>query len=111
MPTGLNKMSTGRKGPVEPSGPVDRGSGNVFADLDLPDPEIALTKAELVQHIRASIRRRKLTDAKAAKLLGLDESKVSALVRGRVEKYSIDRLVRFLVALGHRVEITVRPSA
>ena len=49
--------------------------------------------------------------AKAAALLGLDQPKVSALVRGRVEGYSIDRLFRFLTALGQRVEISVRPSA
>ena len=52
----------------------------------------------------------KLSQAKAATLLGLDQPKVSALVRGRVEGYSIDRLFRFLNALGQRVEITVRPN-
>src|SRR5206468_7374966 len=88
-----------------------RGSGNVFADLGLPNPEIALAKAELVQRIRALIAKRKLTQTKAAELLGLDQPKVSALVRGRVEGYSIDRLFRFLNALGQRVEITVRPNA
>src|SRR5580700_1348220 len=90
---------------------VERGSGNVFADLGLPNPDVALAKAELVQCIRGLIAERKLTQAKAAKLLGLDQPKVSALVRGRVEGYSIDRLFRFLYALGQRVEITVRPNA
>jgi predicted XRE-type DNA-binding protein len=83
----------------------------VFADLDLPNPDIALAKAELVQRIRGIIAERKLTQAQAAELLGLDQPKVSALVRGRVEGYSIDRLFRFLNALGQRVEITVRPNA
>jgi len=65
----------------------------------------------LVQRIREFIEERKLTQARAAKLLGLDQPKVSALVRGRVEGYSIDRLFRFLTALGQRVEIAVRPNA
>jgi predicted XRE-type DNA-binding protein len=90
---------------------VERGSGNVFADLGLPNPDLALAKAELVQCIRRLIAERKLTQAKAAKLLGLDQPKVSTLVRGRVEGYSIDRLFRFLNALGQRVEINVRPNA
>ena len=90
---------------------VERGSGNVFADLGFSNPDLALAKAELVQRIRELIEERKLTQTKAAKLLGLDQPKVSALVRGRVEGYSIDRLFRFLTALGQRVEITVRPSA
>ena len=89
---------------------VTRGSGNVFADLGLPNPDLALAKAELVQRIRDLIAARQLTQRKAGQLLGLDQPKVSALVRGRVEGYSIDRLFRFLNALGQRVEITVRPD-
>lgn len=89
---------------------VERGSGNVFADLGFSNPDLALAKAELVQRIRELIEERKLSQTKAARLLGLDQPKVSALVRGRVEGYSIDRLFRFLTALGQRVEITVRPN-
>jgi predicted XRE-type DNA-binding protein len=89
---------------------VEQGSGNVFADLGLPDPDLALAKAELVQHIRDLIAERNLTQAKAARLLQIDQPKVSALVRGRVAGYSIDRLFRFLNALGQRVEISVRPN-
>ena len=98
---------------VTPEAPlrVERGSGNVFADLGLPNPDLALAKAELVQRIRALIAERKLTQTEAAELLGLDQPKVSALVRGRVEGYSIDRLFRLLNALGQRIEITVRPEA
>jgi predicted XRE-type DNA-binding protein len=83
----------------------------VFADLGLPNPELALAKAELVRRIRDLIGERKLTQAKAAKLLGLDQPKVSALVRGQVEGYSLDRLFRFLNVLGQQIEITVRPRA
>ena len=85
-------------------------SGNVFADLGLPNPELALAKAELVQRIRAILAERKLSQAQAAELLGLDQPKVSALVRGQVAGYTIDRLVRLLTALGQRIEINVRPS-
>ena len=101
------KTRANTKGPVR----VEQGSGNVFADLGLPNPDLAVAKAELVQRVRNLITERKLTQVKAAKLLGLDQPKVSALVRGRVEGYSIDRLFRFLNALGQRVEISVRPNA
>jgi predicted XRE-type DNA-binding protein len=89
---------------------IERGSGNVFADLGLPNPDLALAKAQLVQRIRDLIAQRELTQAQAARLLGLDQPKVSALVRGHVEGYSIDRLFRLLSALGQRVEITIRPN-
>ena len=83
----------------------------MFADVAIPNPDLALAKAKLVQRIRELLAERKLTQAKAAELLRIDQPKVSALVRGRVEGYSIDRLIRFLNALGQRVEITVRPNA
>ena len=84
---------------------IEPGSGNVFADLGIPNPDLALAKAELVQRIRAIIADRKLTQSRAAQILGLDQPKVSGLVRGRVEGYSLDRLFRFLNALGQRIEI------
>jgi predicted XRE-type DNA-binding protein len=104
MPTG--KVRTRRKAKDHTT--VVFGSGNVFADLRLPNPELALAKAELVQRIRDIVIERRLTQAHAAELLGLDQPKVSALIRGRVEGYSLDRLFRFLNALGQDVEITLR---
>jgi predicted XRE-type DNA-binding protein len=89
---------------IKPSG------GNVFADLDLKNPEELLAKAQLVQRISDVIAERKLTQARAAKLLGIDQPKVSALLRGRLEGFSIERLFRFLNALGRDVEITIRPA-
>jgi predicted XRE-type DNA-binding protein len=89
---------------------VEVGSGNVFADLGLPQPELALAKAELVSRIRDLIVAKKLTQVKAAELLELDQPKVSALIRGKVEGYTLDRLLRYLTALGQRVEISVRPA-
>ena len=59
-------------------------SGNVFADLGLADPEEALAKAELARQIGALLAERGLTQAQAAALLGVDQPKVSALVRGRL---------------------------
>lgn len=88
---------------------VEIGSDNVFADIGLPHPDLALAKAKLVQQISDLIADRKLTQLKAAELLGLDQPKVSTLLRGRVEGYSIDRLFKFLNLLGQRVEITVLP--
>ena len=89
---------------------ITEGSGNVYADLRLPDPEVALAKAELALRIKASIKQQRLTQVEAAKLLGVDQAKVSALVRGRLSGFSTDRLFRFLNALGRDVEIVVRPK-
>jgi predicted XRE-type DNA-binding protein len=111
MPTGSSSRSEKTRTAPDSPAQIDRGSGNVFADIGIPNPELALAKAELVRRIRDLIAERKLTQAKAADLLGLDQPKVSALVRGRVEGYTLDRLFRFLTALGQRVEITVRPNA
>src|SRR5947209_16288101 len=88
---------------------VEAGSGNVFADLDLPQPDLALAKAELVRRIRDLIAAKQLTQVKAAELLGLDQPKVSALIRGRVAGDTMDRLSRYRNARGQRVKITVRP--
>lgn len=95
---------------AEASRPRVSSSGNVFADLGIPNPDLALAKAKLVQRIRDIIAQRKLTQTQAATLLGLDQPKVSALVRGRVDGYSLDRLFRFLNALGQDIEINLRAS-
>lgn len=87
------------------------GSGNVFADMGHPRPAEALAKAELARKIAALIEKRGLTQTAAAELLEVDQPKVSALVRGRLAGFSLDRLVRFLVLLGSDVEIIVKPRA
>ena len=104
------RSSRTAKGTTEPSSRTEPSSGNVFADLNIPNPDLALAKAELVHRIRDIITKRKLTQARAAALLGLDQPKISALVRGRVDGYTLDRLFRFLNALGQEVEIKVRPT-
>jgi predicted XRE-type DNA-binding protein len=87
------------------------GSSNVFADLGHPRPAEALAKAELARKIGATIARRGLTQAVAAEILEVDQPKVSALKRGRLAGFSLDRLVRFLVLLGSDVKIVVKPRA
>ena len=88
---------------------VTPGSGNVFADLGVAEPEEELAKAQLAVHIRDAIKRRHLTQAEAARLVGLDQPKISALMNGRLTGFSSDRLLRCLTALGQDVDIVVRP--
>src|SRR3981189_115636 len=90
---------------------VTASSGNVFADLGFGNPEEELLKAKLVREIRAIIKRRKLTQTKAAAMLGLKQPDVSALVTGRVGKFSIDRLVRCLDRMDYKVDVVVRQAA
>lgn len=85
-------------------------SGNVFADLGFPDAEEHLVKARLVVKIERIIRDRRLTQTEAAKAMGIDQPKVSAMLAGQFRGYSVERLMRFLVALGRDVEIVVKPS-
>jgi predicted XRE-type DNA-binding protein len=87
---------------------VTVGSGNVFADLGFANPEEELLKAKLVRELRAIIKRRKLTQVKAAAVLGLKQPDVSSLMTGRVGKFSIDRLVRCLDRLDYKVDLVVR---
>jgi predicted XRE-type DNA-binding protein len=88
--------------------PVTVGSGNVFADLGVPAPEEELTKAQLASHIRQVIKRSRLTQAAAARRMGIDQPKVSALLNGRLTNFSSERLMRLLTALGQDVDITVK---
>ncbi len=88
--------------------PVTRSSGNVFADLGLPNPEERLAKAQLALEISRILKQRKLTQQAAAKLMGIDQPKVSHLLHGRLAGFSTERLLGFLTALGRDVEIVVR---
>jgi predicted XRE-type DNA-binding protein len=83
-------------------------SGNVFADLGLRNPEEALAKAELAHKITVLIRDKGMTQVQTAKLLGVDQPKVSALIRGRLSGFSLERLMRFLLLLGQDIKITVQ---
>jgi predicted XRE-type DNA-binding protein len=86
-------------------------SGNVFADLNLPNADDLLAKAELAAKIIAEIQRRRLTQSQAATILGIDQPKVSALKQGKLSGFSIERLMRLLLVLGRDIEITVRQRA
>ena len=88
---------------------VKRGGENVFADLGFDRPEEELLKAQLVREIRDILKRRRLTQTKAAALLGLKQPDVSALVRGRVHKFSLERLLRCVRRLDRNVAIVIRP--
>ena len=90
-----------------PNDRVQRSAGNVFADLGVPNPSHYLAKAELAARIYQIIQRRRLTQAEAGKVLGITQPKVSALLSGRLDGFSSDRLFRFLNALGCDVQITV----
>lgn len=86
---------------------VTEGSGNVFADLGLKNAEERLAKAELAVRVAATIKARKLTQLAAADVCGIDQPKISKLVRGELYGFSTDQLLRFLTALGQDVEIIV----
>ncbi len=86
------------------------GSDNVFEDLGFDHPDEELAKAKLVVAIGQALRQRKLTQVQAAALLGIDQPKVSALLKGRYGGFSTDRLLRLLVALDRDVEIVVKPA-
>ena len=86
---------------------VTEGSGNVFKDIGVPDPEGALAKAELARQIAMAIAKRHLTQVQAARLLDIDQPKVSALLNGRLQGFSTERLFRFLTLLGRSIRIVV----
>ncbi len=85
-----------------------RSSGNVFEDLQVGEPAEALAKSELAALIARALRTRGLTQAAAAKLLGIDQPKVSELLRGRLTRFSTERLITLLTRLGRDIEILVR---
>ena len=89
---------------------MEEGSGNVFADLGLADPEERLTKADLAMQIARVLRVRRLTQAKAGALFGIDQPKISRLLSGKLAGFSTERLIHFLTLLGQDIEIVVKPA-
>ena len=89
---------------------VAEGSGNVFADLGLPNAAQELMKARLTLQIHRIIQARGLTQTEAGKILGIPQPQVSALARNRAGNFSVGRLIDFLTALGQDVKITVTPA-
>jgi len=89
---------------------ITESTGNVFADLALPNPEQELLKAQLTLQIYRMVKQRGLTHTQAAKVLGVKGPQVSLLMGNRSGTFSVGRLIDFLAALGQDVEITVRPT-
>ena len=81
------------------------GSGNVFADFGFENPKKANAKSDLALLIREIIKRRKLTQAQAAKLMKIDQPKVSRITRGLLSEFTIERLMNCLIELGCDLEI------
>jgi predicted XRE-type DNA-binding protein len=89
---------------------VHEGTGNIFADLCLPDADELLVKAATASRLIDLIHGLDMTQAQVAEVLGIDQPKVSALLRGRLHGFSLERLLHFLLALDQDVEIIVRPK-
>lgn len=89
---------------------MEVSSGNVFADLELPDAENHLLKAKFVAEIYRLTKQRKLKQVEAARLLGITQPEVSKLFHGHFRNYSVERLLGFLNAFNKDVEITIRPT-
>lgn len=89
---------------------VHKSSGNVFADIGARNPKDMLAKARLAHRICEVIAARALTQTKAAEILGLDQPKISALMRGKLKGFSAERLFRCLNDLGEEVVISIRPT-
>jgi predicted XRE-type DNA-binding protein len=84
-----------------------KGSGNVYKDLGFEDAEIRFAKAKLVSKLNQLLDKKKLTKIKAAKILGINQPKVSALINGRLTDFSIERLIGFLNKLDQDVKIVI----
>jgi predicted XRE-type DNA-binding protein len=88
----------------------EKGSGNVFADLGFENPEEELAKSDLTAQISYIIKKRKLTQTQVAEILGVDQPRISSLLRGRFDLFSFDMLMHFLKILGQDIEIVVKPK-
>lgn len=85
------------------------GSGNIFADIGLPDAETHYLKAQIVAEIYRLTKERKLTQSAAGKRMGISQPEVSRMFKGHFQEYSVDRLMTFLTTFDRDVEIRVRP--
>ncbi len=88
---------------------IEMGSGNIFADLGLPDAKTHFLKAQIVSEIYRLAHAKKLTQAQAGACMGISQPEVSRLFKGNFREYSIERLMEFLTAFNRDVEIVVRP--
>lgn len=86
-------------------------SGNVFADLGLPDSEELLLKSQLVIELQRLIKLRKLTQSKAAEVTGVAQPDLSNLLKGKLRGFSVERLMLMLTTFGRDIDIVVRPAS
>lgn len=107
---GRTKMKTKAAKTRNRAARVTEGSGNVFADLGLPNPEQELLKAQLTLQIFTILKDSGMTQVEIAKILGVQQPQVSLLMRNRAGNFSVGRLMEFLTALRQDVEITIRPT-
>jgi predicted XRE-type DNA-binding protein len=89
---------------------VERGTGNVFADIGIANPEQALAKAEIARQVNKLIQGRELSQSQAASILGIDQPRVSALSKGRLSVFSLEKMMEFASRMGNEVEISIKPS-
>ena len=88
---------------------VEKGSGNIFADLGFPDAETHFLKAQIVAEIYRLANERKLTQTEAGRLMGISQPEVSRMFKGNFREYSVERLIGFLTVFDRDVEIVARP--
>ncbi len=103
-------MRTTERQETNMSNGIERGTGNVFADLGMPDAVERQTKTRLALEINEIIKNRKLKQVATGALLGIPQPKVSALARYRLDGFSVERLMGYLTALNRDIEIVIRPS-
>ncbi len=89
---------------------ITESSGNVFVDLGLPNAEERALKADIALRIHQFIEQKGWTQQHAAEVLGLDQPKVSNLLRGRLSGFSVERLLGLVTRLGHNVEVRIDPQ-
>jgi len=89
---------------------ITEGSDNIFKDLGLPNAEELLAKAKLVSQIISEIEDRKLTQKQGAKIIGTSQAKISDMMRGNFDQFTIDRLIKMLMAFDQDVKIELAPK-
>lgn len=108
MPDSGRKARGARRGRVDQ---ITRSSGNVFADLGFPDADELAAKVDLARTIRHLVEERGLSQRKAAPIVGVTQPELSLLWQRRLDGFSLDRLLRMLMALDQDVQILVQPKA
>ena len=89
---------------------IHRGTGNIFADIEVAYPERTLARAQIMTRVAEIIKKRNLTQKEASELLDIPQSKVSCLVNGKLSMFSLDHLLMLLNKLGRDVEIIIKPK-